>query len=146
MEPRIWNIEWNDGLSVGIPEIDADHQRFILRVDELNQAIAARMDVDDIKKRLLPIIDDAVQHFAHEERLFKDWKYPDVDDHANKHAWVIKMLKTFIRTTDTRTPLPEWVEIGRAIKQTLIAHILIDDMKYAKFYRKNVAKNGTQEG
>jgi hemerythrin len=136
MEPRIWKIEWHDGLSVGIPEIDADHKRFIFLVNELNQSIAGRMDVDDIKEKLLPIVDDAMQHFAHEERLFKEWKYPDVDDHANKHAWIVKMLQTFIRKVDTRTFPTEWIEIGLAIKQTLTAHILVDDMKYAKFYRK----------
>jgi hemerythrin len=144
MEPRIWRIEWSDGLSVGIPEIDEDHKRFISLVNELHQSIEVPMDVDDIKKRLLPIIDDAMHHFAHEERLFKEWKYPDVDDHANQHAWIIKMLQTFMTTVDAHTLLPEWIEIGSAIKQTLIAHILIDDMKYAKYYRKNIATNRAQ--
>ena len=97
------------------------------------------MDVDKIKRRLRLIIDDAVHHFGHEERLFKEWKYPDVDDHANKHAGIIKMLQTAINTADTDTLLPEWIEIGLAIKKALIAHILTDDMKYAEFYRKNIA-------
>ena len=144
MEPNIGKIEWNDGLSVGIPEIDADHKRFILLVSELNQSIVEGMDVDDIVKRLLLIIDDAVQHFVHEERLFKEWKYPDVDDHARKHAGIIKMLQTVMGTVDARTLLPEWIEIGLAIKETLTAHILTSDMKYAEFYRKNIATNRAQ--
>lgn len=144
MESQIWRIEWSDGLSVGIPEIDADHKRFIFLVNELNRSIVGRRDVDDIKKGLLAIVDDAMQHFAHEERLFREWKYPDVDDHASKHMWIIKMLQTFIRTVDTKASLTEWIEIGLAIKQTLIAHILIDDMKYAKYYRKNIATDKAQ--
>jgi hemerythrin len=103
------------------------------------------MDVDDIVKRLLLIIDDAVQHFVHEERLFKEWKYPDVDDHAHKHAAIINMLQTVMRTVDTRTFLPEWIEIGLAIKETLTAHILTCEMKYAEFYRKNIATHRAQQ-
>jgi hemerythrin-like metal-binding protein len=145
MEPNIGKIEWNDGLSVGIPEVDADHKRFILLVNELNQSIVGGMDVDDIVKRLLLIIDDAVQHFIHEERLFKEWKYPALDDHAHKHAAIINMLQTVMRTVDASTLLPEWIAIGLAIKETLISHILTSDMKYADFYRKNIAPDRAQQ-
>jgi EAL domain-containing protein (putative c-di-GMP-specific phosphodiesterase class I) len=42
---------------------------------------------------LQPILDDAVQHFAHEERLFKQWKYPDVDDlSADPNAAVLLQI------------------------------------------------------
>ncbi len=144
MDPDIWNIGWNDGLSVGISEIDADHKRFIFLVNELNHSIQGRIDVDKIKRRLLLIVDDAVHHFGHEERLFKEWKYPDVDDHATKHAGIIEMLQAVITKADTRTLLPEWIEIGLAIKKALIAHILTDDMKYAEFYRKKTAADKAQ--
>jgi hemerythrin len=144
MEPHDWKIGWSDRLSVGIPEIDADHERFIFLINELHRSIRGRMDVDKIKKRLLLIVDDAVYHFGQEERLFKEWKYPDVDDHANKHAEIIEMIQTAIRTADTRTPRPEWILIGLAIKEALITHILTDDMKYAEFYRRNIATNEAQ--
>jgi hypothetical protein len=36
-----------------------------------------------------------VQHFAHEERLFKQWKYPDVDDlSADPNAAVLLLQIT----------------------------------------------------
>jgi hypothetical protein len=79
VETHVWKIDWNDGLSVVIPEINEDHNRFISLVNEFNRFIVDRMDLSEIKKRLQLIIDDAVQHFAHEERLFKEWHYPDVD-------------------------------------------------------------------
>ena len=83
METHVWKIDWNDRLSVGIPEINEDHKRFISLVNEFNRSIVDRMDLSEIKKRLQAILDDAVQHFAHEERLFKQWNYPDVDDHTS---------------------------------------------------------------
>ena len=36
----IWRLDWNESLSMYIPEIDAEHQRFIQLVNELNEAIS----------------------------------------------------------------------------------------------------------
>ena len=114
MEAHIWKIEWNDRLSIGIPEIDVDHKRFISLVNEFNRSIAGRMDLSEIKKRLQPILDDAVQHFAHEERLFKQWNYPDVEDHERKHAEIIATLQTIIKQLNGYELMPQWIEAGLA--------------------------------
>ena len=39
----VWRLDWDESLSVHIPEIDAEHQHFIRLVNELNEAIAGRM-------------------------------------------------------------------------------------------------------
>src|SRR5271169_4682010 len=93
METNIWKIEWNDGMSVGIPEIDEDHKLFISLVNGFNQSVTGRMALTEVKKRLQLIIDDAERHFAHEERLVKEWRYPDAEDHARIHAQIIKALQ-----------------------------------------------------
>ena len=67
-----WRLEWNEGLSVHIPEIDAEHQQFLRLIYELNEAIIGRKDVKEIKERMQSLMDDAVKHFAHEEELFRE--------------------------------------------------------------------------
>jgi len=42
-ETPVWRLDWDESLSVHIPEIDAEHQHFIRLVNELNEAIAGRM-------------------------------------------------------------------------------------------------------
>lgn len=66
-----WRLDWDESLNMYIPEIDADHQRFILLVNALNEAIVARMSMEEIKTRVRDLQDDAVTHFAHEERLLE---------------------------------------------------------------------------
>jgi hemerythrin len=39
MEKCEWEIRWSDTLSVGVPEIDGEHRKFVGRVNELNKAI-----------------------------------------------------------------------------------------------------------
>jgi hemerythrin len=128
-----WRLEWNEGLSVHIPEIDAEHRQFIYLVNELNEAIGSRMDVGEIKKRMRAILDDAVQHFAHEEELFREWGYPDADEHMIKHEQVLKSLSQIMGNFERGGMEYEWIEAGLKVKEALIGHLLDEDMKYRDY-------------
>ena len=143
-EPRIWNIKWTVGMSVGIPEIDEDHKHFIALVNSLNESVADRMAIAEVRKRLQDIVDDAVAHFAHEERLFKEWRYPGADDHASIHAQLVKVLQD-IRSTISYGHDVEWIEAGMRIKEALINHIQTEDMKYAAYYRNSRGERSTHD-
>lgn len=134
MEPRIWSMEWNDAMSVGIPEIDEHHKRFIALVDAFNESVAKRIAITEVQKRLQDLLYDAVRHFAHEERLFTEWGYPGADHHARMHAQLVKVLQD-IKSTISSGYDAEWVEAGLKIKEALMDHFHIEDMKYAEFYR-----------
>lgn len=144
MEPHTWKIEWDNSMSVGIPEIDEDHKRFVLLIGELNQAIAGRMDLGEIKKRLQLILDDARRHFEHEEQLLNEWKYPDAENHANKHAQAINALQAIMSKLISYDLKAEWIDAGLAVKDILINHLLTEDMKYAEYYRNSRMAAGKQ--
>jgi hemerythrin len=132
-DPPTWRLEWNEGLSVHIPEIDAEHQHFLRLIYELNEAIIGRMDVQEIKKRMQAILDDAVKHFAHEEELFREWGYPEADEHAIKHAQALQYLSEIMRHFDHGGMDYEWIDAGLKVKDTLIGHMLNEDMKYRDY-------------
>ncbi len=130
----IWRLDWDESLSMYIPEIDADHQRFILLVNALNEAIVARMSMEEIKKRMRALQDDAVAHFAHEESLFREWGYPQADEHACLHAEIIQNLQ-HIMDIFSDSPMPyECIAAGLKVKEVLITHLLTEDTKYRDFY------------
>lgn len=136
-DSSLWRLDWTDELSVCIPEIDAEHQHFIGLVNELNEAIASRMDLAEIKERMQAILDDAVLHFAHEEKLFKEWGYPEAEDHAKKHAQAVLALGEIMGGFRRGGVEYEWIEAGLKVKKTLIDHLLTEDMKYRDYCRKN---------
>ena len=125
-----WRLEWSEELSVRIPEIDAEHQQFIYLINELNEAIIGRMDVEEIKKRMQSLLDDAVKHFAHEEVLFREWGYPEADEHAIKHAQAVQVLSEIMGHFERGGVDYEWIEAGLKVKEALIRHMLNEDMKY----------------
>ncbi len=141
-DPSPWRLEWNESLSMFIPEIDAEHQRFIRLVNELNEAIARRMEMEEIKKRMRSIMNDAAVHFAHEESLFRQWSYPQAGEHANKHAQIVQALHGIMAAFEHGGLDCEWIEAGLKVKQALIEHLLTEDMKYRDYFcRNNLSKS-----
>lgn len=133
IESSPWRLIWSEELSVCIPEIDAEHQNFIRLVNELNEAIIERKQVEEIKQCMQSLLEDAALHFAHEEKLFKEWKFPQAEEHARKHAQILQALGEIMNNFRQDRVEYEWIEAGLTIKQVLIEHILLEDMKYRDF-------------
>ena len=136
MNDSEWKIRWNDNLSVGVPEIDEEHQKFIERVNELNTAIVECRDKPTVEHLLDLMLMEASHHFWHEQQLLAKWKYPERAAHAVKHAQLTaqfdRVMKEFERADVSFT----WALKGLHIKQLLIDHVLQEDMKYRDFLRE----------
>ncbi len=135
MKQRVWRLQWDDSFSVGIPEIDREHQQFIQLVNDLNQAIAARMDIAEIRRRMRLLQEDAEQHFAHEEQWFRIGRYPEADQHAEIHAQIRRQLTDIMTLLGGQRFEPEWIAAGLEIKDILVHHLLTEDMKYRDYFR-----------
>ena len=130
-----WKIDWNDGLALGIPEIDDDHKRFASLVNELNSAIAGRADKAEVKQKLDLLYLDARDHFQHEERLFALYGYPEHEQHAALHRQIEQALLRELAGFVSSGMSVEWVQSGLRIKELLVSHLLEEDMKYREFLR-----------
>ncbi len=127
-----WRLEWNDSLSMGIAEIDTEHQHFIKLVNQLNEAIAGRMGMEEIKQRMHAILDDAKAHFAHEEALFKEWSNHDAAAHTQKHEQLTSAFHEIMERFEHGCLECELIDAGLKIKAMLIEHLLTEDMKYRR--------------
>jgi hemerythrin len=135
MKKTRWSIKWHEGMSVGIPEIDEDHRRFIALIDELNLSISQRMKATEIKRRLQHVIDDTNRHFEREEQFFRERHYPNAEGHARSHK---NVKDTLTKIQDSFMPYgleAEWLDAALIIKQILISHILTEDMQYANYFK-----------
>lgn len=129
-----WKIDWNDAMSVGIPEVDQEHRQFIQLLNDLNLAIASRMDLAEIQRRMRLILDNADLHFAHEETLLRQRNYPDADDHADKHAQTRQALHAIMAQCTRDSLEPQWIAAGLEVKNILINHLRTEDIKYMDYF------------
>lgn len=130
----IWQLDWDESLSVHIPEVDSEHRQFIGLINGLNQSIIERHGMEEIKSRLQSILDDTAAHFAHEEALFKEWGYPDAEEHAKKYVQVTQALREIMEDFELSRTEYGLIDAGMKVKKALIEHILVEDMKYRDYH------------
>lgn len=133
MEPSVFKAEWNEGMNIGIPCVDDEHQQFIQLVNDLNQAIASHAGLAEIKQNIQLIIDSTEQHFALEEMLLKQWDYPDADKHINKHAQARLAWQEIMAMLTKDSLKPQWIAAGLEVKNIMVNH-LTEDMLYRDYY------------
>ena len=83
-------IEWNDQLSVGFAEIDADHQKLVDIVNTLHEAVADGQGAEAIEDILEELLSYTSWHFRHEERLMQLHEYPDFPLHKQEHESLVR--------------------------------------------------------
>jgi len=135
MDQNRWTLDWHDSLSAGIADIDKDHKNFIRLLDDFNWAVVNRIGLDEVKNCLQLLVDDAEQHFAREEGMLRQRSYPDVENHVAEHKAVLAALQKIKAAAISYDLSVEWIELGLKIKGILINHILMEDMKFANFFK-----------
>jgi hemerythrin len=77
-------LQWTSTLSVGVPELDAQHQELFRRIDRLLDAMLHN-DRSGAEQLLTFLRAYVVDHFAAEERLMAQVGYPEAADHIQEH-------------------------------------------------------------
>lgn len=136
MKHSEWEINWSDSLSVGVPEIDAEHKQFVARINDLNHAIVEGRDKPTVERLLDLLLMEAMHHFWHEQRLLAKWKYPQRVEHTAKHVQLTAQFERIMKEFEQADVSFTWALKGLYIKQLLIEHLLREDMKYRDFLRQ----------
>ncbi len=126
-------MQWDQKFSVGLATIDAQHQKLISYLNELYDAMRQGKGKDKLEKTLQALIAYTSEHFQTEEKLMKQFHYPDAESHFTEHASFVQHAIKFQRdfesgkimlTTEVMKFLNEWVQ----------NHILGTDKKYSLFF------------
>ncbi len=128
-------MDWNDELSIGIEEIDAQHKVLIALVNRLNDAILERKGSAVTADILAELAQYTKTHFIVEESLMRILGYPDYDDHKQNHENLIQEILN----------LQEMVGLGKKsinyellhfLRKWLTHHIMKSDKKLGTYLIK----------
>ncbi len=128
MAKLIWTCEY----SVGVEEMDRQHQKLFDLINRLYEALGRDSDNDVV----IEVIDDMAEytrmHFLSEEYLLSDNDYPDFDSQKQQHGDFIAKVDAFkddviygkpLVTADVMSYLESWWK----------RHIMEEDKKYGKY-------------
>lgn len=126
-------VEWSDDLSVGIEEIDAQHQVLVGLVNEMHDAIHRRQGSEVVRDVLRKLADYTRIHFAVEESLMRILGYPGYEAHKLLHEQLIAHMMELQHKVDTgKTAIG--FELMHFLKVWLTKHIMESDREYGHFF------------
>jgi hemerythrin len=118
-------MQWNEALmSTGVPEVDAQHQELIKRLNELFE----RMQRGDGVQAINPVLDFlanyATRHFSHEEDCMNRMHCPAAVANKQAHAAFLTTFTTLRRRFDQEGPSALLaIETQKQLTSWLTSHI-----------------------
>ena len=127
-------LEWNKSLSLGVKQLDEEHQQLVALANNLVSAFRAGVAEDDLEAVFTELREYTVFHFRDEERYMQEIGFPGRGAHAARHKILKEQVKHYQRDLYKKSEvLPS--EVLEFLRSWLIDHIIYEDMKISRFVR-----------
>jgi hemerythrin len=137
------HIQWSDDLNTDIQVIDSQHLRIVEYINSLDD-IKDSHDREEVGRVLNELVDYTLSHFAFEESLMQDAKYPFINGHKMVHDLFVKRVGDFQQRFKMGDDIAE--ELLSVLKSWLVNHIKSDDNDYAATVRASMKNiNATKD-
>ncbi len=126
-------IEWSEELSVGVPELDAQHQRWIEMINELHDTLLTGSTGDLLEvtsKMLQAMADYADKHFSTEEAYMEKIGYAGLEDHRDIHRRFSARIHQHLADMEEGFPILN-SQLMKELMNWLTGHILAEDKRYS---------------
>lgn len=127
-------INWTDELSVGVAEMDQQHQKLLSMVNRLIREQKVLSTPETIAQLITEMTDYAEEHFRAEEFLLSEYGYEDIDMQVAQHEAFIADTQNFIDASDVGANILSKALLDY-LEKWLVQHILEEDMKYKDFFK-----------
>jgi hemerythrin-like metal-binding protein len=127
-------FNWNAKYSVGIKEIDSHHMQLVEMLNHLYDAMLQGKGNQEIQQVIDDLINYTSFHFSYEEKLFKQYGYPDAAAHHNEHE-ALKAKVIEYKEKIQKGQAGTTIMVANFLKDWLTNHILGSDQKYAPFLK-----------
>lgn len=128
-------VQWESRYSLGLDEIDEQHQWLFELINKIWQAIVNRADYLQIVLLITELEIYARDHFNAEEALMLQTQYPGIEQHQAAHQKFIERIAVEKRNAGETRQLS--LDLVHFLQDWLGKHILSMDQAYADFTRKN---------
>ena len=128
-------LHWTSDLEIGIPVIDAQHQRIVEYINRVDHAHRTH-EPAEVLNVLDELVDYTLSHFAFEETLMEEAGYPFAKAHKKVHQLFARRIDNFQQRAKAGEDVTE--ELIHVLKAWLVNHIKRDDNDYSDRVRANL--------
>lgn len=133
-------IYWDEGLSIGDPELDGEHRQFISLLNRLIDLIDESPDLEQVHRILDELEQLAIDHGRHEESLFSPnarGSRQQQGEHEDFRLAIIE-ARNQLRHDDLGSSL---IDMTESLVNLLINHIIDQDLDLAPLLAEREVKN-----
>lgn len=131
-------ITWTEENSVGVKELDYQHQGLIAIINRLttlyNENKFEKAEAEPIFKLLFEYAD---YHLGTEEHYFNLYNYPQKDEHIKTHDQYREKIRTLKARYDEKQSPEILFEISNFLNEWWIWHINHVDKEYTNYFHAN---------
>lgn len=121
-------IEWRDEFSVGVPDVDHEHQGLIELINELHASLSVQSSPDAAMDFLGEIYAKISAHFALEERIMRENRYDQYEDHKADHERLLDELRDIMDALEDRAIIDD-NRLSAALGDWFAAHFKTKDAR-----------------
>lgn len=134
-------LTWDESLSIGVAEIDAQHKRLFELGDAVARTVERGFDREVVGAELRTLCDYAVEHFSTEEALMDMDAYPEYDQHLSEHMHCTTRALDFLEAFNEDRDV-DMAEFLRFVDTWVREHTMRMDMTLASFLRLKGLREG----
>lgn len=124
-------MQFDKDLECGVPVIDHEHREMIRHLSDLMDETRENR----IQEMLAFLKDYVVVHFAHEQLLHRDSRYPKAEEHKRIHKDFIQTFLDLEEEYHLKGNNPATLQrLIRVANDWLIEHIMGQDREFADYY------------
>ncbi|HQD27341.1 bacteriohemerythrin [Methanoculleus thermophilus] len=129
-------MKWTDDLSVGVREIDDQHQKLVSLINDLHDAMRDKRGKDVLGKVLTDLAAYTEYHFSTEEKYMQKFGYAEFDAHRSEHQAFVAKVGEFKKGFD-EGKLGLSIQVMSFLRDWVANHIKGSDKRYTDFFREH---------
>ena len=134
-------------MSVGVPELDADHKGLIEVINQLAANVKDPNRGDVVRQCLFSLLRYAETHFKREERVMIACDFPGLEHHKGEHqdfADEIRSLACRFDNEPDETVIIVKEQLLNFLQDWFYHHVLIEDMAYRPYAKRKAAREAAK--
>jgi hemerythrin len=125
-------LSWDDAYLVNINEVDIQHRKLFALANDVHDAVLLNAAGPALRRTLEELVKYTRYHFATEEKLMEDYRYPGLESHRLEHDTLTEQVLDFWDMYNEGKPVHS-LEFLNFLKDWLVNHILIVDKKMGAY-------------
>lgn len=130
-------LTWTKENSVGVKEIDLQHQRMFSIINDLYDAMVVFKAHEGIDQVIEKLVEYADFHFKTEEKYFDNFNYEEKESHKAIHQAYVDEVKKLMEKRKGGVGVELSYDIFDFLQKWWVGHINFEDKKYTECFNSH---------